>query len=194
VKTILASASPRRQELLSQLIPNFETFTSNVEELHDAEMVSEHMVQKNAFRKVIYAYSKLSYEAMLIISADTIIKTSEGLLLGKPQNHEQAVDFLQFLSGKTHLAISGVAILLKKKPCQFLELFSETSELVFHTLSRSSIENYVTTFKPFDKAGAYGIQELPQGFLKSLKGSMNNVMGLPTETLRSVLSKYMTCT
>ena len=184
MKTILASASPRRQELLSQLIPIFETYPCNVEELHDAEIASELMVQKNAYRKAMYAFSKLSYMPMLIISADTIVRTSKGMLLGKPQNHEQAVDFLQSLSGKPHLVISGVAIILKNKTHQFLELFSETSELVFHTLSTSSIESYVTTFKPFDKAGAYGIQELPQGFLKSLKGSMNNVIEIGRASCR----------
>ena len=191
MKIFLASASPRRKELLSQLIPNFEVISCDVEELHDADISTELLVEKNALRKVMCAFNQLRLDQLLIISADTVIKTSDGVLLGKPKDYQEAISFLQMLSGKSHFVCSGVGILLQRHTQRFLELFSETSKLVFNTLSRSQIESYVTTFKPLDKAGAYGIQELPQGFLKSLEGSMNNVIGLPTEKLRVVLSPYL---
>lgn len=191
MKIFLASASPRRKELLSQLIPNFEVISCDVEELHDADISTELLVEKNALRKVMCAFNQLRLDQLLIISADTVIKTSDGFLLGKPRDYQEAISFLQMLSGKSHLVCSGVGILLQRHTQRFLELFSETSKLVFNSLSKSQIESYVTTFKPLDKAGAYGIQELPQGFLKSLEGSMNNVIGLPTEKLRVVLSPYL---
>ncbi|HOI24922.1 MAG TPA: Maf family protein [Caldisericia bacterium] len=191
MKIFLASASPRRKELLSQLIPNFEVISCDVEELHDADISTELLVEKNALRKVMCAFNQLRLDQLLIISADTVIKTSDGVLLGKPKDYQEAISFLQMLSGKSHFVCSGVGILLQRHTQRFLELFSETSKLVFNSLSKSQIESYVTTFKPLDKAGAYGIQELPQGFLKSLEGSMNNVIGLPTEKLRVVLSPYL---
>lgn len=193
MKVFLASASPRRKELLSQLIPIFDTVHCNVEEIHDADLSTELLVEKNALRKVMCAFSQLSFDQLLIISADTVVKTSDGVLLGKPKDYHQAISFLQMLSGKSHFVCSGVGILVQNHTHRFLELFSETSKLVFHPLSKFQIVNYVTTYKPLDKAGAYGIQELPQGFIKSLEGSKNNVIGLPTEKLRKVLSRYLTC-
>jgi septum formation protein len=188
IRVVLASASPRRVELLRKIIPCFDILPCNVDELDDPVLSLDQLVQKNAFRKANYARETLRLDRLLIIAADTIVRSPEGDLLGKPKNFEQALAYLTTLSGKKHYVLSGVALLLKQDNHTILELFTESSEVYFHQLARSSIESYIHEYRPYDKAGAYGIQELPQGFLKSVKGSLDNVIGLPTESIRFKLS------
>lgn len=122
----------------------------------------------------------------MIIAADTIV-CLDNRILSKPKSREHTIEILGELSGKTHLVITGVALRTKEK----MITFTETTEVVFEKLTLKEIEYYTDRFKPFDKAGAYGIQEwIGMIGIKSIKGSYFNVMGLPTARLWRELKSF----
>jgi septum formation protein len=176
---ILASASPRRKQLLEELGIPFKVQTKNVEESFPAELKPEEVaaylseLKANAFLK-----EELN-ERSLIITADTIV-TLEGQILGKPAGRGDAIRILQQLSAKKHQVITGVSLRSKYKQT----VFSVTTDVYFKQLSSAEIAFYVDTFKPYDKAGAYGIQEwIGHAAIERIDGSYFNVMGLPTHRL-----------
>lgn len=181
---ILASKSPRRKELLSSLGLTFSVKTQEGEDevypnnLQKAEIVEFLAKQKsNAFE---------INENELIISADTIV-CIENKVLGKPTDEKEAKEMLQLISGKTHQVFTGVYVRSKEKQT----IFSVASDVTFSPLSEQEIEFYIKNFRPFDKAGAYGIQEWI-GFIgiQSISGSYWNVMGLPLQRLYQELKKF----
>lgn len=181
---ILASKSPRRKELLNSLGLTFSVKTQEGEDevypnnLQKAEIVEFLAKQKsNAFE---------INENELIISADTIV-CIENKVLGKPTDEKEAKEMLQLISGKTHQVFTGVYVRSKEKQT----IFSVASDVTFSPLSEQEIEFYIKNFRPFDKAGAYGIQEWI-GFIgiQSISGSYWNVMGLPLQRLYQELKKF----
>lgn len=181
---ILASKSPRRKELLSSLGLTFSVKTQEGEDevypnnLQKAEIVEFLAKQKsNAFE---------INENELIISADTIV-CIENKVLGKPTDEKEAKEMLKLISGKTHQVFTGVYVRSKEKQT----IFSVASDVTFSPLSEQEIEFYIKNFRPFDKAGAYGIQEWI-GFIgiQSISGSYWNVMGLPLQRLYQELKKF----
>jgi len=171
----LASTSPRRIELLRKLTDDFFTEAPEVNE-NTAEKKPKRMVKELALRK---AQSK-NYEN--ILAADTIV-TRGGKIYGKPKSRCDAVKILMELSGKTHKVYTGVAIKCGAKTV----VFAVCSKVKMKKLTKSEIENYVDTEKPFDKAGAYAVQD--GRIVESYKGSYSNIMGLPLEKLERVLYK-----
>lgn len=181
---ILASKSPRRKELLNSLGLTFSVKTQEGEDevypnnLQKAEIVEFLAKQKsNAFE---------INENELIISADTIV-CIENKVLGKPTDEKEAKEMLKLISGKTHQVFTGVYVRSKEKQT----IFSVASDVTFSPLSEQEIEFYIKNFRPFDKAGAYGIQEWI-GFIgiQSISGSYWNVMGLPLQRLYQELKKF----
>ena len=191
-KIILASNSPRRRELLAGLDVNFEVKVLNgIDESYpddlDAYQVAEFIAQKKAeaYRSLLNE-EESSAEECLILTADTVViapaadeqndQEGKGIILGKPKDAADAIRMLEMLSGKTHHVVTGVCITSQEKQRQF----SVITEVTFKKLSKNEIDYYVEHYKPFDKAGAYGIQEWI-GYIgcTSLKGSYFNVMGLP---------------
>ena len=182
---ILASNSPRRKELLGGLGIEYEVKTlSGIDESYPANLIGKEIPIYISSQKA-KAYEQLLKDDTLIITADTIVYL-EGEVLGKPKNAEDATRMLTKLSGCTHEVITGVTLLTKNKR----KSFSVVSQVTFDCLSEDEIAYYVEHFKPFDKAGAYGIQEWI-GFIgvKSLKGSYFNVMGLPVQRLYKELKQ-----
>lgn len=180
---ILASNSPRRQELLLQAGYEFEVFVRDFDESFPAEMPASHVAQYLAEQK------NKNYRALrphdLIITADTTV-VNDGTVLNKPADKAEAMEMLTMLSDKTHLVISGVCI---SSPEQTIS-FSDTTEVTFSKIMKEEMEYYVDTFRPFDKAGAYGIQEwIGMTKVRSLKGSYFNVMGLPVHRVYEVLKE-----
>ena len=181
---ILASASPRRKELLSGMGIEFTVIPAEVEEISAGSgYPAEEMVRLNAGLKAD-AVAKLHPES-LVIGSDTVIEF-DGRIFGKPHTEEEAFSMLRSLSGKTHRVMSGVALRCEKTgiDCSFTEI----SRVVFKELSDAMIREYMCLVNVMDKAGAYAIQEHGELILAGLTGSLSNVIGLPVERLSRELA------
>jgi septum formation protein len=182
---ILASNSPRRRELLKGLDLDFEVrVISGIKEDYPVSLLPEDVPEYIAGEKADAYINKLSF-CDLLITADTIVIV-DGQILGKPKDEEDACRMLQLLSGKTHEVTTGVCLLTTA----FRRMFSVTSKVTFAQLTDADIKYYVNTYKPLDKAGAYGIQEWI-GYIgvTALEGSYFNVMGLPVQRIFYELQK-----
>lgn len=183
---ILASNSPRRKELLQGLGIDFEVRVKpNINEDYPSGLSVEQIPQFIAVEKAA-AYKEVIRENELVITADTVVVV-DNQILGKPTDAVDAYRMLNMLRGRTHQVITGVCLTTKLQQCQF----TVTTDVSFKQLSDDEIAFYVDTFKPFDKAGAYGIQEWI-GFIgvKEIKGSYLNVMGLPVQRIYDELQKW----
>ncbi len=169
---ILASSSPRRKELLKKVISDFSVIVPDVTE--SEEGTPEEIAKNNAQKKGRAVHGEN------VIACDTLVAFG-GKIYGKPYTAENAVKMLTELSGKTHEVISGLYVRIGEKEY----LSAEKSAVTFFNLSSEKIKEYVEKYKPFDKAGAYGIQD---GFVvRSFSGSYDNIVGLPTEKLTEIL-------
>lgn len=183
-KLILASASPRRQQLMKDAGFTFEVWLKNVEEKYPQELhwenVPEYLskVKASAFREELKADE-------VLITADTVVCIHDRIL-GKPADRKEAISMLQKLSGNRHLVVTGVSVTTRTEQLSF----SSRTDVFFKRLSNEEIEFYVDTYKPFDKAGAYGIQEwIGYIGIERIEGSFYNVMGLPIQKLYETLRK-----
>lgn len=180
MKVILASASPRRRELLSRLGVEFSVCVSEAEEkitkIHPGDIVEE--------------LSKLKAKAVfdqttgdvLVIGADTVVADS-GKILGKPVNKADAASMLTSLQGNSHQVYTGVTLCIRQGEKVGFHTFHEKTEVTFYPMSPDEIDWYVASKEPMDKAGAYGIQGLGGRFVQSIQGDYNNVVGLPIARL-----------
>lgn len=176
-KIILASASPRRKQLLALAEIGFEILVADTDETYPDGFTSPKIAEFIAAQKAYYIKKELgaNSDEYTIIAADTIV-VLDGDILGKPIDRTQAIQMLTQLSGKTHEVITGVCIVSGEKEI----IFSEKTEVRFHTLLESEINHYVDEYKPYDKAGGYAIQEwIGVIGIQSIKGDFYNVMGLP---------------
>ena len=178
-KIILASSSPRRKELLSQAGFVFEVIAPTFDEAEFSLSPSQSSIQQLSLQKAKSISENLTVSA-LVISADTVV-ICDDTIMGKPQNREHAYKMLKQLSGKTHRVITGIAVVNTADKKEYTD--SAITYVTFNDLSDSDIYNYIDTRKPFDKAGAYGIQELPESFVKKIDGYFDNVVGLPINIL-----------
>ena len=178
-KVILASNSPRREELLKCIDIDFEVKTlPDIDESYPDGLLKEEIAEFVATNKAKSYTSSLSEDEMLI-TADTIVLLDEKVF-GKPINKEEAKQMLRTLSGKTHKVITGVCLTTTTKQTSF----SATSNVEFGELTDSEIEYYVEHYSPLDKAGAYGVQEwIGYVAVKHIDGSYYNIMGLPIHRL-----------
>ena len=184
-KIILASQSPRRIELLGGLNIKFEVMVLDVNEDFPVQMVGVDIPMYLAEKKA-NAYKHIMDEHTMIITADTIV-WHEGKVLGKPVDETDARRMLRALSGKTHQVITGVCI----STLQRRKVFHVISDVRFARLAEVEIEYYLQNFKPYDKAGSYGVQEWI-GFVgvEHINGSYFNVMGLPVQRLYNELKRW----
>lgn len=183
---LLASNSPRRQELLTQLGISFTTFViSGIDESFPADLADD-KVAAFITRKKAQAYlSNLAAYQMLIV-ADTVVRVN-GQILGKPKSRVEAIEMLELLSGKEHIVTTAFGIFTTEKSV----VKSIHTQVEFATLTREMIEFYVDTYKPYDKAGSYGIQEwIGSVGIVSIHGSYVNVMGLPIQSLYETLCSF----
>ena len=182
---ILASKSPRRQHLLNELGLDFEVHVSDVDEYFPPELgmtaIPEYLAELKA-----NAVLKRVPENSLVIAADTIVWKDEEVL-GKPANREEAVKLLKHLSGSQHQVITGVNM---QSATQKLS-FHAVTEVWFDELTNDEIEYYIDRFKPYDKAGGYGIQEwIGYIGIQKIEGSFFNVMGLPVHKVYQFLKRF----
>ncbi|MFQ5645454.1 MAG: Maf family protein [bacterium] len=186
MKLILASASPRRRELLQQLGLEFEVIAAErAEEKHEGAPVPE-LVQENAQRKVEEVARNLSGGGV-ILGADTVLEF-EARAIGKPADKHEAARILERLSNKSHLVHTGIA-LLDRDSHQSLTAVSST-EVTFKPLTSSVIESYLGAGEYRDKAGAYAIQGLGAALIRGIKGEYSNVVGLPLGLLSDLLPRF----
>jgi len=179
---ILASGSPRRQQFLKEANIPFHLQLFPVEEIYPPELQREEITTYLSDLKS-KPFDKILNDNELVITSDTIV-WHQDKALGKPKNTKDAVRMLQQLSGDSHEVITSISI---KGKC-FQEVVSDTTKVYFKKLSLTEITYYIQNFKPFDKAGSYGIQEwLGQIAVEKIEGSYTNVMGLPMHKLYEVL-------
>lgn len=185
-RILLASKSPRRKQLLEDAGFKFETITSKeVEEIIPKDIANSDVAIFLSELKA-NAYKPDLKENEILISADTIV-CLENKILGKPKDYNDAFKMLMALSGKKHKVITGVTICSLKKQVSFADVTS----VKFKKLSENEINYYITNYKPFDKAGSYGIQEwIGYIGITKIKGSYFNVMGLPVQKVYEALSKF----
>ena len=175
-RIILASASPRRQQFFKDLDLNFEIRIKEIDEIYPIELKSTEITAYLAELKASAFDGTLAHDELLITS-DTLVWLENGAL-GKPKNHDDAFEMLQNLSNKTHEVITSVCFATASKK----ETISETTKVTFTELSDDQIHYYLDHYKPFDKAGSYGIQDwIGLIGISKIEGSYTNVVGLPTE-------------
>lgn len=183
MKVVLASASPRRKELLSQIVGAFEVIPAASEEKVNLSVFPEKVACALAESKCDEVYAQ--HPDKVVIGCDTVV-VFEGKILGKPKDREDAVRTLKALSGKTHFVITGVCVRNRyKKAVEY-----EETEVRFNPLSDEFIENYVDGGSPMDKAGSYGIQD--GGIVREYFGSYTNVVGLPVTLVKKLLEEVQT--
>lgn len=182
---ILSSASPRRQQFLNDLGLDFEIRLKPVEEVYPDHLMAAEVPDFLAILKADI-FSNLNANE-IVITGDTVV-CFEDQVLGKPKNETEAFDMLQLLSGKTHEVISSICL----KSSQKTEVTHAITKVYFKEFTEAEIWYYIKNFQPFDKAGAYGIQEwIGQIGVTKIEGSYFNVMGMPTHLLYSMLEKFI---
>lgn len=183
---ILASGSPRRKELLSSVGIDYKVrIIDDIDESYPENMKAEDIPQFIS-RKKAAAYRKDLSKGELIITADTVVAV-DNKILGKPKDKAEAVKMLRLLSGRKHQVITGVTVMTSERE----ETFAAVSNVCISKLSDEEIDYYIEKYKPYDKAGAYGIQEwIGMIGVTEIEGSFFNVMGLPVQRLYTLLKTF----
>lgn len=186
MKLILASASPRRRELLNLIGLNFEIMPGDTAENMDENLPLIKRVEKLAFEKANDIAKSLEGD-FLVLGADTIVEIN-GKILGKPKDKEEAKAMLRLLNGRNHNVITAIALIPTGKNYKPV-IAHESTKVIFRQLTESEIENYVASGEPMDKAGAYAIQGLGVMIVEGISGCYTNVVGLPVPLLTKILAK-----
>ena len=182
---ILASASPRRAELLRQLQPEFQIVPSDAEEILDGQLSPLELCQLNAHRKARAVAKKIPDS--LVLGADTLVFL-DGEIMGKPRDLTDARRMLTRLQGRTHQVVTGVSLIHLRGHRE--HLFAVSTDVVFRPLTDKQVGSYLSKMNPLDKAGAYAIQEHGDMIVSEISGSYSNVVGLPVEWVAEELESW----
>ena len=182
---ILASKSPRRKTLLEKANINFKIFDSRIDEKKiKFNENPAYYCKKLAEKKCAFATKK--FKKSLIIGADTIVYHNK-MVFNKPKNKKEAIYHLNTLSGKTHTVYTGVCLIIKEKNIKIN--FYDKTYVEFHKINDYYINHYIDNYKPYDKAGSYGIQDWSMIFVKRINGCFNNVVGFPVSKFYKLASE-----
>ncbi|MCQ2450549.1 MAG: Maf family protein [Clostridia bacterium] len=181
---ILASSSPRRKELLKQIVDEYSCVTADIDEVCPEDILLQKRPEYLAKLKAKHIAEK--NKNSIVIGADTAVFSGDKML-GKPKSESEAFNMLCSLSGKTHTVITGCAIVFGDR----IHSFSVKTLVTFYPLSKSEILEYIATKEPFDKAGGYGIQGKGSQLIKGIDGDYFNVVGLPVSRLKSELANFV---
>lgn len=190
MRLILASSSPRRQELLARLVNSFEVIPSHIEEIFNPELqeidvkVADLARQKAA--AILQTQALDSEQACLVLGADTVVYL-DGEILGKPQDEAEAERMLTALSGRQHQVLTGLALVSQANGQMQVWTGCVCSQVQMRSIDADERAAYIATGEPLDKAGAYGIQGRAQAFVTGIEGSYENIVGLPLEATRELL-------
>lgn len=185
VKIILASNSPRRKKIMSDLGLDFEVIPSNYEEKLETDTFSYDLIEDLATQKCLDVVRRVDTDK-IVLGADTVV-ILHNKILGKPHSKEEAFKMLKSLSGQTHSVVTSICGI--NTHTNRAALLSTTSYVRFKELTDDMIHHYIDEFNPLDKAGSYGIQELPPNFLDKYEGSFENIIGLSPESVTAVLEQ-----
>lgn len=184
---ILASASPRRVQLLRQVTADFNVVPSAAPEVHDENLTAWEMAQVNAYRKARVVAKR--FPDAVVLGADTLVYLDrEAKLFGKPATRAEAAAMLAALQGRVHAVITGVCLLQLRGHRQVS--FAVWTDVRFHALTTTQIEEYLALMNPLDKAGGYAIQEHGERLVAEIAGSFSNVVGLPVDEVRRALRRW----
>lgn len=183
-RIVLASQSPRRKDILSMVIPEFDIVVDDSEEIVDEGISPEETVKTLAMQKALNVADKIEYDA-IVIGADTVVSV-DGEIFGKPIDQEDAKRMLKILSGRKNVVCTGFAVIDTKTGKTVCDL--ERTDVCFREMTDEEIDAYVKTGEPMDKAGAYGMQGIGGLFISGIKGDYFNVVGLPLCALAQVLN------
>lgn len=184
---ILASASPRRKELLKQVIAEFEIVPSTAEEKTEGNLSPKELVKSLACLKAAEVAARPKYREKAVLGSDTVV-ACEGEILGKPKDEADALRMLTKLSGNVHEVYTGVCMLFPDGNGGRIErVEADCTKVFFLPLKQEEILAYIATGSPMDKAGAYGMQD--GGLVERIEGSFSNVIGLPVELCKAMIAK-----
>lgn len=189
IPIFLASASPRRSELLTQAGFSFTVRPSHIQEII-TEAAPDKIVEELALQKADNVYQTLRQEGrsddFLVIGADTLVHYN-GEILGKPQDEQEAFDLLKLLSDRTHQVLTGIAVIERSGGTKQIRIFHEQTDVTFYPIPDDELKAYIATGDCMDKAGAYGIQGSFAVHVREIHGDYNNVVGLPIAKLYQTL-------
>ncbi len=185
VRLILASNSPRRKKIFTDMGLEYEVIPSNYDEKMDSDEFNYEKIEDIATQKCLDVYRRVDNNS-LVFAADTVV-VHRGKILGKPHTKERAYEMLKELSGETHSVVTAICA-INKKTNRAVTL-STTSYVKFTQWSDEMIHHYIDKYSPLDKAGSYGIQELPPNYIDKFEGSFENIVGLCPEAAKTVLTQ-----
>ena len=187
-KIILASSSPRREDILKKMKLDFDVIPSEYDEPHTQTVFSCEFVEKLAYNKALDVAQKLNAKGdnILVLGADTIV-VIDNKILGKPQDYNDAFETLKMLSAKTHFVVTSVAVINSENFEYIVE--SDKTFVTFENLTDSQIKFYLDNFKPFDKAGSYAIQSSFCKYIDDIDGNYMSVIGLPIDRVYQILKE-----
>lgn len=191
MKTILASGSPRRKELLKLIVPEFEIRISNADETLEENLSPEEQATKLAYIKAKNVFDETEGDRIVIGSDTMVVKNSK--IYGKPKNKEHAKQMIkELLEGdKTHDIITGLSIIIQKEGKYKEYKTFDKVKIYFKDITDAEIEKWIDTGKGMDKAGAYGIQNEFSVFVEKIEGNYSTVVGLPTHKVYDIIKKYL---
>ena len=190
---ILASSSPRRKQLLSTIISNFDIIPSDIDEneLKKLEPNPQKLAEKLSYEKAYSIFTDKYKEnnEYTVISSDTLVSFGN-IILGKPKDRDDAIRILKLLQGNSHDIYTGTTVIIKKEHSIIFETRVNKSTVYFKNMSYYDICSYVDTKEPMDKAGAYAVQGIGKVYLKGYDGDYNSIVGLDTHMIKSIFEKY----
>lgn len=189
MKIILASNSPRRKELLNQILDKFEVIKSDFNEDDIKEKNPENLVKMLSLKKAEAVFDKFKDNELLVIGGDTLVYF-DGQVLGKPKNEEDAYRTLKRLQNNKNEVYSAFTIILKKNNEIIKETSLSKSIVTMRSMSDEQIKQYIKTREPMDKAGSYAVQGIGSKFIENIEGSYSSVVGLDVEKLKELLRNY----
>ena len=190
---ILASSSPRRKQLLSTIISNFDIIPSDIDEnkLKKLEPNPQKLAEKLSYEKAysIFIDKYKENNEYTVIGSDTLVSFGN-IILGKPKDRDDAIRILKLLQGNSHDIYTGTTVIIKKEHSIIFETRVNKSTVYFKNMSYYDICSYVNTKEPMDKAGAYAVQGIGKVYLKGYDGDYNSIVGLDTHMIKSIFEKY----
>lgn len=190
---ILASSSPRRKQLLSTIISNFDIIPSDIDEnkLKKLEPNPRKLAEKLSYEKAysIFIDKYKENNEYTVIGSDTLVSFGN-IILGKPKDRDDAIRILKLLQGNSHDIYTGTTVIIKKEHSIIFETRVNKSTVYFKNMSYYDICSYVDTKEPMDKAGAYAVQGIGKVYLKGYDGDYNSIVGLDTHMIKSIFEKY----
>ena len=193
MKFILASSSPRRKQLLSTIISNFDIIPSDIDEnkIKKFESNPKKLSEKLSYEKAYSIFTNKYKEnnEYTVIGSDTLVSFGN-IILGKPKDRDDAIRILKLLQGNSHDIYTGTTIIIKKEHSIIFETRVNKSTVYFKNMSYYDICSYVDTKEPMDKAGAYAVQGIGKVYLKGYDGDYNSIVGLDTHMIKNIFKKY----